>query len=104
MEERRHPEQTKEDYHDYWQEGRNRHRCRPGHRLGRLDVIVNNAGLGPTTPIEEITPEIYHKVFDVNVGGTYWGIQAALKHFKARKPEKAVSAVRGPPCAGDPQR
>jgi len=65
VEERRHPEQTKEDYHDYWQEGRNRHRCRPGHRLGRLDVIVNNAGLGPTTPIEEITPEIYHKVFDV---------------------------------------
>jgi meso-butanediol dehydrogenase/(S,S)-butanediol dehydrogenase/diacetyl reductase len=57
-------------------------------RFGRVDVMINNAGLGPTTPIEDITPEIYRKVFDVNVGGTYWGIQAALKHFKARKPAR----------------
>jgi meso-butanediol dehydrogenase/(S,S)-butanediol dehydrogenase/diacetyl reductase len=54
--------------------------------FGRLDVMVNNAGLGPITKIEEITPEIFHKVFDVNVGGTFWGIQAAIQHFKARHP------------------
>ncbi|WP_176084450.1 (S)-acetoin forming diacetyl reductase [Martelella sp. HB161492] len=60
---------------------------------GRLDVMINNAGLGPTTPIEDITPEIYHKVFDVNVGGTYWGIQAAVKHFKKRKPSKKGEVV-----------
>ncbi|MDR3437736.1 (S)-acetoin forming diacetyl reductase [Telmatospirillum sp.] len=62
-------------------------------RFGRLDVMVNNAGLGPVTPIEDITPEIYRKVFDVNVGGTYWGIQAAVKHFKARKPAKKGEIV-----------
>lgn len=62
-------------------------------RFGRLDVMINNAGLGPVTPIEDITPEIYHKVFDVNVGGTYWGIQAAVKHFKARKPLKKGDVV-----------
>ncbi len=56
--------------------------------FGRLDVMVNNAGLGPITKIEDITPEIYRKVFDVNVGGTFWGIQAALQHFNARKPTK----------------
>ncbi|MGX7059777.1 (S)-acetoin forming diacetyl reductase [Vagococcus humatus] len=50
--------------------------------LGDLHVIVNNAGLGPQTPIEEITYEQYRKVYDVNVGGTYWGIQAAVKAFK----------------------
>ncbi len=61
--------------------------------FGRLDVMINNAGLGPTTPIEDITPEIYHKVFDVNVGGTYWGTQAAIKHFKARKPAKKGDVV-----------
>lgn len=36
---------------------------------GRLDVIASNVGLKPVTPIEEITLEIYYKVFDVNAGG-----------------------------------
>ncbi|HAI94801.1 MAG TPA: (S)-acetoin forming diacetyl reductase [Xanthomonadaceae bacterium] len=62
-------------------------------RFGRLDVMVNNAGLGPTTPLDSITPEIYRKVFDVNVGSIYWGIQAAMKHFKARTPAKAGDVV-----------
>ncbi len=61
--------------------------------FGRLDVMVNNAGLGPTTPLDSITPEIYRKVFDVNVGGIYWGIQAAMKHFKARTPAKTGDVV-----------
>lgn len=50
--------------------------------LGGLDVVVNNAGIGPSTPIESITPEVFHKVFDINVGGTLWGIQAAVAAFK----------------------
>lgn len=52
-------------------------------QLGGLDVVVNNAGIGPTTPIEDITPEIYRRTFDINVGGVLWGIQAAVKTFKA---------------------
>lgn len=51
-------------------------------QLGGLDVVINNAGIGPTTPIEEITPEIYRRTFDINVGGVLWGIQAAVKTFK----------------------
>lgn len=41
--------------------------------LGDFNVIVNNAGLGPTTPIESITPELFDKVYHVNVAGTIWG-------------------------------
>lgn len=50
--------------------------------LGGLDVVINNAGIAPTTPLETITPEIYRKTFDINVGGVLWGIQAATKAFK----------------------
>jgi len=56
-------------------------------------VMINNAGVGPMTPIEDITPEIYRKVFDVNVGGTFWGIQAAMKHLKVRKPVKRGDVI-----------
>jgi meso-butanediol dehydrogenase/(S,S)-butanediol dehydrogenase/diacetyl reductase len=50
--------------------------------LGGLDVLVNNAGLGSTTPIDTITPEQFDKVYHVNVGGVLWGIQAATEAFK----------------------
>ena len=50
--------------------------------FGDLNVMVNNAGLGPTTPIDTITPEQFRKVYGVNVGGVLWGIQAAHQAFK----------------------
>lgn len=52
-------------------------------KLGGLDVVINNAGVAPITPIETITPEVYRRTFDINVGGVLWGIQAAVKAFKA---------------------
>lgn len=52
--------------------------------LGGFDVIVNNAGIAPTTLIEEITEEIVDKVYAVNVKGVIWGIQAAVEAFKAQ--------------------
>lgn len=52
-------------------------------QLGGFDVIVNNAGVAPTTLIEDITPEIVDKVYNINVKGVIWGIQAAVKVFKA---------------------
>ncbi|WP_285314008.1 (S)-acetoin forming diacetyl reductase [Pseudarthrobacter sp. fls2-241-R2A-168] len=50
--------------------------------LGGFDVIVNNAGLGHGSPIEEITPESIEKTFSVNFNGVVWGIQAATKAFR----------------------
>lgn len=47
-----------------------------------FNVIVSNAGIAPSTPIEEITPEIIDKVYDINVKGVIWGMQAAIKAFK----------------------
>ena len=49
--------------------------------FGELNVLVNNAGLGPMTPIETVTPEQFDQVIGVNIGGVFWGIQAALEQF-----------------------
>ncbi|OFI46189.1 (S)-acetoin forming diacetyl reductase [Floricoccus penangensis] len=51
-------------------------------KLGGFDVIVNNAGVGPTTPIDTITPEQFEQVYGINVGGVLWGTQAAVEAFK----------------------
>ncbi|MFK3704017.1 (S)-acetoin forming diacetyl reductase [Klebsiella sp. NPDC088457] len=50
--------------------------------LGGFDVIVNNAGIAPSTPIETIAEEIVDKVYNINVKGVIWGIQAAVAAFK----------------------
>lgn len=51
--------------------------------LDGFDVIVNNAGIAPPSPIEEITPESIDKLFSINFNGVVWGTQAATKAFKA---------------------
>jgi meso-butanediol dehydrogenase / (S,S)-butanediol dehydrogenase / diacetyl reductase len=51
-------------------------------KLGGFDVIVNNAGVGPITPIDSITPEQFDNVYRINVAGVLWGTQAAHKKFK----------------------
>ncbi|WP_075183336.1 (S)-acetoin forming diacetyl reductase [Pantoea sp. 1.19] len=53
------------------------------HALGGFDVIVNNAGVAPSTPIETITEEVVDKVYNINVKGVIWGMQAAIQAFKA---------------------
>ena len=48
---------------------------------GRLDVLVNNAGIYEFGPLEEITEEHFHKQFNLNVLGLILTTQEALKHF-----------------------
>jgi NAD(P)-dependent dehydrogenase (short-subunit alcohol dehydrogenase family) len=45
--------------------------------FGRLDVLVNNAGLGPANTAEDVTEADYDLTFDVNVKGTFFASQAA---------------------------
>ncbi|EFL20676.1 oxidoreductase [Streptomyces himastatinicus ATCC 53653] len=53
-------------------------------RHGRLDVVVNNAGLGGTTELTEMTDDQWHKVIDVTLNGTFRCTRAALRRMKAR--------------------
>src|ERR1700723_1914382 len=50
--------------------------------LGRLDVLVNNAGTAIPKTFEETTLEEMDRVIDINVRGVFVATQAALKHMK----------------------
>src|SRR2546426_3843606 len=49
--------------------------------FGRLDILVNNSGVYEFSPVEEITEEQYHRIFDVNVLGVLLTTRAAVKHL-----------------------
>jgi 3-oxoacyl-[acyl-carrier protein] reductase len=49
--------------------------------FGRLDVLVNNAGIYEFAPLEEVTAEPFHRQFDLNVLGLLLASQEAVKYF-----------------------
>jgi 2-keto-3-deoxy-L-fuconate dehydrogenase len=73
-------------------------------RLGGIDVLVNNAGVGAAGTIEDNDDEEWHRVFDVNVVGMVRVTRAALPHLRrsGRAAIVNVSSVAG--VAGLPRR
>lgn len=55
-----------------------------GERFGRLDVWVNNAGVDLFGALEEIPVDMWHRVIEVNLLGTYHGTRAALPWMRDR--------------------
>jgi NAD(P)-dependent dehydrogenase (short-subunit alcohol dehydrogenase family) len=51
--------------------------------FGKLDLVVNNAGIAQVGSMENTTPEDLDRLFAVNVKGVYNGMYAALPHLKA---------------------
>ena len=52
--------------------------------FGRLDVLVNNASVFSHAAIADITEEQFHQMFNINVLGTIFVTQHAVKHFGAQ--------------------
>ena len=65
--------------------------------LGRLDVLVNNAGIEKRAALLEITPEDWQRQLDVNLSGTFYCTQAAAREMAKRKYGRIInlSSVAG---------
>ncbi|MDM7981406.1 MAG: L-iditol 2-dehydrogenase [Rhizobium sp.] len=53
-------------------------------RAGGIDILVNNAAIFDLAPIVEISRKSYQRVFDINVGGTLFTMQAVAKQMMAQ--------------------
>jgi NADP-dependent 3-hydroxy acid dehydrogenase YdfG len=53
-------------------------------RFGKLDVIFNNAGVMPVSPLRDLRVEDWDEMIDVNIKGVLYGIAAALPVFRAQ--------------------
>ena len=51
-------------------------------RMGRIDVLVNNAGLGGQTPVADMTDEEWDRVLDVTLTSVFRATRAALRYFR----------------------
>jgi NAD(P)-dependent dehydrogenase (short-subunit alcohol dehydrogenase family) len=51
--------------------------------FGRIDILCNNAGIGSTQTVVDTPEELWSRVFDVNVTGTFLGCKYAIPHMIA---------------------
>ena len=71
--------------------------------LGRVDVLVNNAGRGTAVPATRETPDQFRGVIDVNLNGCYWMAQACAAVMQPGSSIVNISSVLAVTTAGLPQ-
>ncbi len=71
--------------------------------LGRVDVLVNNAGIGTAYPATRETPAQFRQVIDINLNGSYWMAQACGRAMAPGSSIVNIGSVLGSTTAGLPQ-
>jgi NAD(P)-dependent dehydrogenase (short-subunit alcohol dehydrogenase family) len=71
--------------------------------FGRVDVLVNNAGIGTAVPATRETPEQFRAVIDINLHGSYWAAQACARVMQPGSSIINISSILGLTTAGLPQ-
>jgi NAD(P)-dependent dehydrogenase (short-subunit alcohol dehydrogenase family) len=72
-------------------------------RLGRVDVLVNNAGIGTAVPATRERPDQFREVLDINLMGSYWMAQACARVMEPGSAIVNIGSVLGSTTAGLPQ-
>jgi len=71
--------------------------------LDKVDVLVNNAGIGTAVPATRETPDEFRRVIDINLNGSYWMAQACGRVMQPGSSIVNVGSVLGQTTAGLPQ-
>ena len=71
--------------------------------FGRVDVLINNAGVGTAVPATRETAEEFRSVVDVNLGGSYWMAQACGRVMGPGSSVINIASILGLTTAGLPQ-
>jgi len=71
--------------------------------FGRVDILINNAGVGTAVPATRETPEEFRRVIDVNLNGSYWMAQACGQVMGPGSSIINIASILGITTAGLPQ-
>ena len=71
--------------------------------FGKVDILINNAGVGSAVPATRETPEQFRSVVDVNLFGSYWMAQACGRVMEPGSAIVNIASVIGLTTAGLPQ-
>ncbi|MFD1812919.1 SDR family NAD(P)-dependent oxidoreductase [Rhodococcus gannanensis] len=71
--------------------------------FGRVDVLVNNAGVGTAVPATRETPEQFRSVVDINLNGSYWAAQACGRVMQPGSSVVNIASILGLTTAQLPQ-
>ena len=72
-------------------------------KFGRVDVLINNAGVGTAVPATRETPEQFRSVIDINLNGSYWMAQACGRVMEPGSSIINIASVLGLTTGGLPQ-
>lgn len=72
-------------------------------QFGKIDTLINNAGVGTAIPATREAPEQFRQVIDVNLNGAYWAAQACARVMQPGSTIVNISSVLGLTTAKLPQ-
>lgn len=71
-------------------------------KFERIDVLINNAGVGIYSIFEEVDDQVIRESFEINVYGAMWVTRALLPHFRKNRAGRIINVTSTMPQVGSP--